>query len=106
MLLSLALSLGLTLILELGVAAILGIRRARDLLMVTLVNVLTNPIVVLVLNLALLRGGPSWYLVAALEISAVGVEGLLYRNRLETPWNPFLLSLILNATSFFGGLLL
>lgn len=103
---SLALSLGLTLLLELGVAALLGLR--KDLLLVGLVNVLTNPPLVLILSLTYLHTGTTpWYLVAPLELLVFAAEGLLYRNRTEQKrWNPFLLSLMLNAISYFGGLLL
>lgn len=106
---SLVLSLGLTLLLELGAALVFGLRKGRDLLLVALVNILTNPIVVLVWNLTNLytQVAPPRYLVAVLEIAAILTEGALYRLRLETnKWNPFVLSLILNAISFFGGLLL
>ena len=108
MLKSLVLSLGLTLILEVGVALVLGLRR-KDLLVVTLVNVVTNPLVVLTLNLCLLLGRftPSWYLVAALESGAVVAEGFLYRSCLSRKFcNPFLFSILLNIISFTGGLLL
>ena len=108
MLMSLVLSLGLTLLLELGTALLLGLRGGRDLLAVGLVNVVTNPVVVLILNLFLyLRGAAApWYLVAILEFSAVLVEGLLFSLCLSgRRLHPFLLSLILNAISYVGGLL-
>lgn len=106
---SLALSLALTLLLELSAAAVFGLRRPKALLLVALVNILTNPIVVLTLNLSLFFTGesPSWLLMAGLEIAAFLTEGFLYRNRLTWKYrDPFLLSLILNTISFFGGLLL
>ncbi len=106
---SLGLSLVLTLLFEGAVSLILGLRNPRDLLLVGLVNILTNPLVVLTVNLTvfLTHSPPPWYLVAILEIAAVAAEGLFYRNRLEyRRIHPFLLSLILNAISFTGGLLL
>lgn len=106
---SLALSLALTLLLELAAAAILGLRRPRDLCLVALVNILTNPLVVLTLNLTwfFTQTSPGWLLTAGLEITAFLAEGLLYRNRLtQQRFNPFALSLILNAISYTGGLLL
>ncbi len=105
---SLGLSLWVTLLLETAAALALGIRQRRDLLLVLLVNVLTNPVVVLTLNLFLLAGQtPPWYLVAILETAAVTIEALLYRSRLEyRRIHPFLLSLILNSISYIGGLLL
>lgn len=105
---SLALSLGLTLILELAVALLLGVRKKRDLLLVFLVNVLTNPVVVLVLNLTILatQATPPWYLIFLLETGAVLTEGLVYRHLEYRRIHPFLFSLILNAISCFGGLIL
>lgn len=104
---SLLMSLGLTLLLEMGVALLLGLRR-KDLLVVALVNVVTNPVVVLTLNLCLLHGiVPPGYLVAALEVAAVVTEGFLYRSCLSRKiCNPFVLSILLNAISYLGGLLL
>ncbi len=106
---SLGVSLGATLLLELTAALLLGIRKPRALLLVGLVNALTNPVVVTASSLAVMltHRAPPWYLVAVLEVSAVAVEGLLYRNRLEYGRiHPLLLSLILNTVSFTGGLLL
>lgn len=102
---SLALSLGLTLVLELGFALLWGVGR-RDLPLVALVNVLTNPVVVLCHTLA------AWYLpgalvqiTLALELGAVGTEGYLYcgRSQIKLPW---CFSLCANLFSFTVGLLL
>lgn len=107
MLKSLALSLGLTLLLELPGAWLLGIRKKQDLLLVALVNIVTNPTVVLILNLVRLQTLPPWYLIAALELAAVAIEGFIYHKGLSRKGrNPFLLSVILNGISYFGGLLL
>lgn len=106
MLTSLALSLGLTLAIEVPLAFLFGLRKGTDLLCVTLVNVVTNPPLVLILNLYLLRGVPPWYLVALLEVAAVAVEALFYRKCLtRCPFHPLLLSLILNGISYLGGCL-
>lgn len=109
MLRSLALSLGLTLLLEIPVAFLLGVRRKEDLLLVGLVNILTNPIVVLICNLFLLSTAspPPWFLILPLELFAVLTEGFVYQKGLSyRRVHPFLLSLILNGISYFGGLLL
>lgn len=105
---SLLRSLTLTLALELGAALLLGVRARRDLLLLLLVNVLTNPPLVLTLDLVYLtRGMPPWYLIAALELAAVGVEALLFYRRLTySRIPPLLLSFLLNAISYLGGLLL
>lgn len=107
MLTSLALSLGLTLLIELPLALLLGLRKGLDLICVALVNVVTNPSVVLILNLVSLRGTPPWYLIAGLELAAVAVEALFYRKCLSRcPLHPLLFSLILNGISYLGGCLL
>lgn len=107
MLVSLALSLGLTLLIELPLGFLLGIRKGLDLLCVVLVNVVTNPCVVLILNLYSMQGVPPWYLIALLELAAVAVETLFYHKCLSRfPIHPLLLSLILNGISYLGGCLL
>ena len=105
---SLLLSLTLTLVLELGGALLLGVCARKDLLLIFLVNVLTNPPLVLTLDLVYLAHGmPPWYLIAALELAAVGIEALLFYRRLTySRIQPLLLSILLNAASFLGGLLL
>ncbi len=107
-LLTLLLCLLLTLLLETGLALILGMREKKDLLNEVLANVLTNPVAVTLTELAaafLPRGG---YIaaVAAAELAAFLTEGFLYRRYLvfrRVP--PYLLSLILNTFSFGIGLL-
>lgn len=102
--LSLAVSLGLTLALELAFALIWRVERS-DLPAVALANLLTNPIVVLCHHAA------AWYcpkyLLAAtlaLELWAVGTEGLIYRRRSQIN-RPWAFSLCANAVSFLSGLL-
>lgn len=109
MLRSLALSLGLTLLLELPAAILLGVRRKDDILLVFLVNILTNPLVVLILNLFLYITAtpPPWFLILPLELFAILTEGFIYQKGLSfRRIHPFILSLILNGISYFGGLLL
>ena len=95
---SLLCCLTLTLALELGGALLLGVRARKDLLLILLVNVLTNPPLVLTLDLVYLTWGmPPWYLIAALE--------QIEREQCEQI-QPLLLSFFLNTLSYFGGLLL
>lgn len=102
---SLLLSLGLTLVLELTFALMWGVER-RDLPLVGLVNLLTNPVVVLCHALAaaylpqLLTGATL-----ALELGAASVEGWLYHScgHVKFPWG---FSLCANLFSFTVGLLL
>jgi len=72
---SLALSLLLTLALEAGFFLLVGKRNRKDLLLTCLVNILTNPVVVLVYWLSVLY--TDWNAVtmmAALELRSVAVE--------------------------------
>ena len=102
-------SLTVTISIELAVAAFLfHIRDVRRLLVVTLAQVATNPLVV---YLSLLAAGLTqdfvlyYVAVGFLELSAIVVESILYRitYRFERPVE---LSLVANTCSFAGGFLL
>lgn len=102
--LSLAVSLGLTLVLELAFALIWRVERS-DLPAVALANLLTNPIVVLCHHAA------AWYVpkyvpavTLALELWAVGTEGVIYRRRSQVA-RPWAFSLCANGLSFLSGVL-
>lgn len=103
--LSLAVSLALTLVQELGFALLWRVERA-DLPVVALANLLTNPIVVLCHHAA------AWYVpkyllaaTLALELWAVGTEGFIYRRRSQIS-RPWAFSLWANGLSFLTGLLI
>ena len=103
-LLSLGVSLALTLIFEMGFALLCG-KRGRALSFVALVNLLTNPAVVctvLIWNALALPG--YWALIAALECSAVLVEGFIYKRSGAGFRRPYLFSLAANAVSYTLGL--
>lgn len=105
---SLVQSLALTLLLEIAAAGLLGMRTMRDFLLVALVNILTNPLLGLILDGVWLGLGiwPRWYLILPLEAAVVTAEGFLYRGRLEyDKINPLILSAVLNGISYLGGLL-
>lgn len=102
----LANALLMTVIIEAAVALIIGIRKPKDLLNVALVNIFTNPIVVFGIFITGYIFGNDIRLIATvfLELFAFLAEALIYRKTLSTKRiNPFLVSLILNATSFFAG---
>ena len=103
---ALGVSLALTLAVELGFALL---RRygGRVLVLVALVNVLTNPLVVQAALLWRYYALPGYAAaVAVLELLAVWLEGLLYeKSRLGIP-RPYVFSLAANALSFGLGLLL
>lgn len=104
---ALLISLALTLALELVFALACGIRRSGDLLLVVLVNLLTNPPTVLAYNL--LKDAVSFslvYIILTLELAAVLVEGLCYKHCTKSIPRPYLFSLGANAFSYFSGLLI
>ncbi|MDY3985387.1 hypothetical protein [Dysosmobacter sp.] len=100
-----ALSLGLTLLLELPVAWLWGLHSRHDLTVAVLVNVLTNPAVVL-LNGLLSALGPWWAAQLSLEAAAVAAEGFCYRHCGENVRRPYLLALTANCISYGMGLAL
>ena len=102
--LSFPVSLALTLVLELGFARLWGVER-EDRHLVVLVNVLTNPLVVLGYHLV------AWQLpglvspvVFVLEAAAVVTEGWFYRSRSRVCF-PWFFALCANLFSFCVGLL-
>lgn len=105
-LLALGVSLGLTLLFELGFALLCRLR-GRDLALCALANVLTNPPVVL---LALLWRVyvplPGWWPMPLLEASAVLTEAAIYRRDAAHIRRPLLFSLCANALSYGLGLAL
>jgi len=104
---TLLISLGLTLVLELAFALIFKVHRAYDLILVIVVNVITNPAVVL-MNYLLLRHTviPQLLIVLVLETAAVLIEGFYYKRYAEKISRPFLFSLGANAFSYIIGFIL
>jgi len=104
---SLGLSLLLTLVLETGFFLLTGKRGRRDLLLVVLVNVLTNPVVVLAYWLIVFYTSLNHVIMkAVLELAAVLAEGYYYKKYGQAFQRPFLFSFAANAFSFGIGLLL
>ena len=102
-------SLILTVIIEVVIGIILGIRNKKDIINIALVNIITNPIVnitTISLNIyvSLHARNVSLYV---LEVLVLFIEGFIYKKVLEyKKINYFLISLILNASSFGIGILL
>ena len=95
-----------TIIIELTVALILKVRDKKDLLNIILVNVCTNPLVVTIPVFMLVKYSYRVYLIslATLEVLTVIFEGFIYFKVLKYKRiNPFLLSLILNLSSYLIG---
>lgn len=96
----------LTILIELAIALILGVRDKKDIINVILVNVITNPVVVMSQILLYLKFGYKIEMIGiiVLEILVVPIEGLIYNKVLTyRKINPFLLSLVLNGASFLIG---
>ena len=101
--------LALTLIIELIAALILSVRDKKDILNIILVNVITNPVVVTTQLLLYANFGYNIEIIGIIimEILVVFIEGLIYKKVLKyNAINPFLLSLLLNASSLFIGKLI
>ena len=104
---SLGLSLALTLVLEAGFFLLVGKRDKKDLLLLLLVNILTNPVVVLSFWLTTRYTGWNPVLVIIpLELFAVLTEGYYYKKYGQSFKHPFLFSLAANAFSFGVGQLI
>lgn len=107
MLISLALSLFLTLLFEGLFALLWGLRGWREWAVVALVNVLTNPAVVLLYHLSTGLWGVNAILVTlVLECAAVVVEWQCYKRCSYQLKRPFLFALLANVISYSIGCIL
>jgi len=99
-------SLILTIIIEVSIAFLIGIRKKKDILNVILVNMITNPVVNIIpicLNVYVSLYARNISLII-LEIIVLFLEGIIYKFVLEyKKINWLLISLILNAASFGIG---
>lgn len=99
-------SLICTIIIELLVSIILGIRNKKDILNVILVNIITNPLVAVIpvyFNFFYTLKMRNTVLII-LEILTLIFEGYIYKRYLNyKKLNPFSISLILNCSSYFIG---
>jgi len=94
-------------VLEAGFFLLVGQRNKKDLLLLLLVNIITNPLVVLVYWLALLYS--AWNAVTIkipLEVFAVLIEGRYYQKYGCDFKRPYLFSLAANMFSYGAGLLI
>ncbi len=96
-------ALGLTLLLELVFALAWGLRKEK-LLMVVLMNILTNPAAnILYSFMTVYLGWPKLWPAIVLEAAAVAIEGLCCKDFIEKPWT---FAAAVNAFSYITGLLL
>ena len=95
----------LTVIIEVVVSFIIGYRK-KDLVNVMLVNIMTNPIVFIIPVYFNYKYGilERNVVLLILEIMALVLEALVYKKHLiNKKINPFVLSLILNLSSYLIG---
>lgn len=95
-------SLGLTWLIELTIAAFFGLRDKKSMLLVLLVNLLTNPAAVLICHL----GIPE----LPVELAVMAVEAFVYTSfSKDKRWqitHPVILSVSANVIAWFAGILL
>ena len=91
-------SLLLTLVIELAIALTWGMRSRKQILLVILVNVLTNPAAVLLCWL----GIPQ----LPVEIAVVLTEALVYKDPAWKISHPVLLAMVCNVISWGTGILI
>ncbi len=98
----------LTIIIECLVAFVIGYRK-KDLLNILLVNFITNPIVSTIPVYFNVKYGvtPRNICLFVLELMVLIVEGYLYKKYLKyKKVNPYILSLILNLSSYLIGVII
>ena len=95
-----------TIIIETIFAFIFKVRNKKDFLNIILVNIITNPIVVIIPIYIELIYGLTYRNISLiiLEILTVLIEGFIYYKYLDyRKINPYLLSFLLNLLSYFIG---
>ncbi len=103
----LGISLGMTILFEELFAVAFRIRNKKDLLLVCLVNLLTNPPVVLAYYLAVYYTQLSPNPVKiALELFAISVEAYYYATRGQKILHPVWFAVAANLFSFSAGMIL
>ena len=104
---TLAVSLGLTIVLEETFGWMWGVRNRWDMTLVVLVNVLTNPAVVYLYYMNMIVVGWNRILVTVfLEMAAAAAEGLCYGAAGRGIRHPWLFSAGANLFSFMMGTVL
>ncbi|NCB74840.1 MAG: hypothetical protein EOM51_08890 [Clostridia bacterium] len=104
---TLVVSLALTLVLETVFCLVAGLRGVRNLIILVLVNILTNPPVVLLSSILLKTTNlPRFLIITVLELTAILVEAMCYRRCGENIRHPFVLSFGANTFSYFTALII
>lgn len=97
-------SLLLTIVIELTYTVLLGYRKKRTILLVMLVNILTNPVVVL--SYYLFRRYTTWdetMIKIPLEVMATAIEGYLLKECHSKIAHPYWFAIGANVFSFVIG---
>lgn len=103
----LIISLLLTLLFETAFALVAGVRNVKDIVIVLLVNIITNPVVVFSYYTVITYTDFSGVAAkAVLEAAAVATEALLYRRYAYNIKKPLLFSIGANLFSFTMGLII
>ena len=95
-----------TIIIELIIGFILNIKDKKDIFYIILVNIITNPIVVLIPTIIYIKYGYIYrnIVLCILEILTVLTEGFIYYKVFKyKKINPFIISLLLNLSSYLIG---
>ena len=95
-----------TILIELFVAIIIGIRNKKDILNIILVNIITNPLVSSISVLCYYKYGIIYRNISLilLEIFTVVFEGFIFSKFLDyKKINGLVLAIILNTCSYFIG---
>ena len=109
MIISLIVSLLLTIIIEISISFIIGIREKEDLKVVFWTNVLTNTVVVYIANCVKLLNNNVIYniIVFIMEVLVIIVEFSIYKKFLDyKKKSPLLISSINNIISFSLGIII
>ena len=109
MILSLIISLSLTIIIELTISLIIGIRNKEDIEVIVWANILTNPIVVYLANCLKLLNNNLIYniLIIIMEIVVIIVEFIIYKRYLVfKEKTPIFISSINNIISYSLGIII
>lgn len=100
----------LTIIIELGIAILLGIREKKDILNIIVINCITNPILNYIMMVVLYLTSNNLIIYSLLflfEIIVIIIEYLFYRKKLLFKnINLLLLSIILNISSVIVGFII
>ena len=110
MLNSIIISLILTIVIEVTLSLIIGLRDTDNIEKVILVNILTNPLVVTTTNIVYLLSQSYIFrniVLGFLEVAVIFVEGFLFKKLLKDfKINSYLFALYLNGISFLLGIII